>query len=52
MNEVTNAELWLVISTFIKLGLEMSGIIGLAVLIYFKFVQKKEITTYETKQNT
>jgi hypothetical protein len=39
MNEVTNAELWLVISTFIKLGLEMFGIIGLAVFIHFKFVK-------------
>lgn len=39
MNEVTNAELWLVISTFIKLGLEMFGIIGLAVLIHYKLAK-------------
>lgn len=52
INQVTNAELWLVISTFIKFGLELSGIIGIASLIYFKFIHKKENTTYETNQNT
>ena len=39
MNEVTNAELWMVVSTFIKFGLEMFGIIGLAAFIHFKFAK-------------